>query len=161
VRAWWEGLAARERGLVAIGGALLVLLALYLAVVEPWLERRSALERQLQVLVDEEAWLRAQAPAVRALSAVAPGAGSPGGSPLAVVDATARSAGLGAALRRVRPIEQAVEAELEAAPWPALMRWLAALEGQHRIRVVSLSVDRGSEPGRVNAQLRLEPQGGR
>jgi general secretion pathway protein M len=61
----------------------------------------------------------------------------------------------------VRPLESAVEAELEGAPYTALVGWLAALESLHGLRVVSLSIDRGNEPGRVNAQLRIEPANGR
>jgi general secretion pathway protein M len=107
--------------------------------------------------------MQAQVPAVRAQARVAGAAPAArtSGSPLGVVDVSARSAGLGSALRRVRPLESAVEAELEGAPYTALISWLAALESLHGLRVVSLSIDRGNEPGRVNAQLRIEPANGR
>ncbi len=161
--AWWDGLAARERRIVMLAGLALLLVAAFLFVIEPGLDRRSALHSQLQTLVNEEAWMQAQVPAVRAQAqagAAAPAARSTG-SPLGVVDASARSAGLGSALRRVRPLESAVEAELEGAPYTALVSWLATLESRHGLRVVSLSIDRGNEPGRVNAQLRIEPANGR
>jgi general secretion pathway protein M len=163
MRAWWDGLAARERGIVAIAGGVLLLALLFLFVLEPALERRADLRAQLQQLVNEHAWMEAQAPAVRARAAT-PGAAQvtrPGSSPLGVVDVSARAAGLGPALRRVRPLERGVEAELEGAAYTALLRWLGTLETRHGLRVESLSIDRGSEPGRVNAQLRIEPAAGR
>ena len=161
--AWWDGLAARERRIVILAGLALLLVIAFLFVVEPGLERRSALNSQLQTLVNEQAWMQAQVPAVRAQARVAGAAPAAraSGSPLGVVDVSARAAGLGSALRRVRPLESAVEAELEGAPYTALVGWLATLESRHGLRVVSLSIDRGNEPGRVNAQLRIEPANGR
>ncbi|WP_296759644.1 type II secretion system protein M [Thioalkalivibrio sp.] len=160
---WWDGLATRERRIVMLAGLALLLVIAFLFVVEPALERRSALNSQLQTLVNEQAWMQAQVPAVRAqagAAGAAPAARTTG-SPLGVVDVSARSAGLGSALRRVRPLESAVEAELEGAPYAALVGWLATLESRHGLRVVNLSIDRGNEPGRVNAQLRIEPANGR
>ncbi len=161
--AWWDGLATRERRIVMLAGLALLLVIAFLFVVEPGLERRSALNSQLQTLVNEQAWMQAQEPAVRAQAraAGATPAARTTGSPLGVVDVSARSAGLGSALRRVRPLESAVEAELEGAPYTALVGWLATLESRHGLRVVSLSIDRGNEPGRVNAQLRIESANGR
>lgn len=158
MRAWWEGLAMRERQVVLLAALTLFLAGVFVLVIEPGLERRSALQGQLQKLVDEEAWMQAQAPAVRAriqASGTRP-ATRPGGSPLAVVDVSARAAGLGSALRRVRPLESGVEAELHGASYSALIGWLATLEDRHGLQVVSLSIDLGDEPARVNAQLRIE-----
>jgi general secretion pathway protein M len=164
VREWWEGLAGRERRIVIAALLVAAMAALFLLLVEPALERREALARQLQQLVNEQAWMEAQAPAVRARAQAGPtaaGAPRPGGSPLAVVDTSARAAGLTSALRRVRPQESAVEAELEGAPYTAVMGWLATLESRHGLRITSLGIDRGAEPGRVNVQLRIEPPTGR
>ena len=156
--AWWEGLASRERRIVGATGGLLVLAILFLLVLEPALDRRADLRSQLQQLVNEHAWMEAHAPAVGAHAAV-PGpspAARPGGSPLGVVDVSARAARLGPALRRVRPLETGVEVELEGASWAALMRWLGDIESRHGLRIDSLSIDRGTESGRVNAQVRIE-----
>ena len=163
MRAWWEGLATRERRIVAAAGSVLLLAILFLLVLEPALDRRADLRSQLQQLVNEHAWMEAQAPAVRARAAApdAAPAARPGSSPLGVVDVSARAAGLGPALRRVRPLETGVEAELEGASYTALLRWLGTLESRHGLRVESLSIDRGPEPGRVNAQLRIEAPTGR
>jgi len=161
MRIWWENLAQRERRIVLLSGLVLLLVVGFLFVIEPALERRDALRGQLQNLVNEHAWMEAQAPAVRARAQTgvrgAAAAGRTGGSPMGIVDVSARSAGLGSALRRVRPQESAVEAELEGAPYAELMRWLATLEDRHGLRITTLSIDRGSESGRVNAQLRVEP----
>ena len=159
MRAWWEGLAPRERRIVALAVGILLAAAVFLLALEPALDRRADLRGQLQNLLNEHAWMEAQAPAVRARAAArgtAP-AVQPGSSPLGVVDVSLRAAGLGPALRRVRPLDVGVEAELEGAAYTSLLRWLGTLESRHGLRVVSLSMDRGAEPGRVNAQLRIEP----
>lgn len=157
MRAWWEGLAARERRIVAFAAGIVLLAVAFLFVLEPALERRADLRAQLQQLVNEYAWMEAQAPAVaaRTTSGSTPSART-GTSPLGVVDVSARAAGLGPALRRVRPLETGVEVELEAAPWTALLRWMGTLESRHGLRIETLSLDRGGESGNVNAQLRIE-----
>lgn len=159
---WWEQLAARERRMISLAAAVLAAAFLYLGVLEPIVERRAAAANQLQQLVDEYTWMLAQAPAVGAMAAtVTPAAqGAAVQSPLAIVDQSARSVGLGAALRRVRPQENGVEVELESAVYSTLMRWLATLETQYGLRIESLNLDPGPEPGRVNAQLRIEPTTG-
>lgn len=164
MRDWWETLAPRERGIVLVGGTAAAAAAVFLLLIEPALERREVLSARLQEMVNEHAWVEAQVPAVRARAqAGGPGPSQPargGSSPLAVVDASARSAGLGSALRRVRPLESGVEAELEGAAYAPMMRWLASLETQYGLRVTSLGIDPGPEPGRVNAQLRVvDPAG--
>ncbi|AGA35458.1 General secretion pathway M protein [Thioalkalivibrio nitratireducens DSM 14787] len=162
MKAWWDGLADRERRIVLLAALVGLLAGAFLFVLEPALERRELLADRLQQLVDEHAWMQAQAPAVRARAQTAgPVPTRPGGSPLGIVDVSARSAGLGAALRRVRPLESGVEAELEGAAYPALIRWLATLESGHGLQVISLGIDPGPEPGRVNVQLRVEPMTGR
>ncbi len=161
MNAWWEGLAPRERRITVVALLVASLAALFLFGIEPALERRAALGAQLQTLVNDQAWMETQAPAVRARAQAGagrvPATPSAGSSPLAVVDASARGAGLGSALRRVRPLETSVEAELEDAPYAVLVRWMGTLEARHGLRIASLGIDRGAEPGRVNAQLRIEP----
>jgi general secretion pathway protein M len=82
-----------------------------------------------------------------------------GSSLLGIVDVSARAAGLGAALQRVRPLERAVEVEMEAVRYAELMRWLITLEQGHGVRVANLGLDRTENAGMVNARLRLEPAG--
>ena len=157
--AWWHGLAWREQRLLLAATGVMLVAVLFLGLIEPMLKQRADLQEQLQRLVDEAAWLEAHAALVQAQAGQGglTGSARPQGSAsaLAVVDASARRAGLGSALRRVRPDDQAVEAELEAAAYGSVMRWLAALETEHGLRIVSLSLDPAEESGRVNVLLRV------
>jgi general secretion pathway protein M len=165
MNAWWQELAARERLTLSLGALVLALVVGYLAVLEPALDRRQALAEQARVLEAELDWLKSQVSAVRATStprpALADSRPASQGSLLAVVDASARAAGLGDALRRVRPQGAAVLAELDRAAYDELMRWLATMETTHGLRTVTLTVDRSDTPGSVNAQVRIEPAPGR
>ena len=75
---------------------------------------------------------------------------------MTLVDQTARAAGLGAALKRVTPQgEDRLGAQFDAVEFDKLIPWLRALERDHRIAIVNLSVDRAG-PGRVNARIILQ-----
>ncbi len=82
-----------------------------------------------------------------------------GRSLLTLVDQTARAAGLGAALKRVAPQgEDRLGAQFDAVEFDKLIPWLGALERDHPIAIVNLSVDRAAA-GLVNARVIV--QGGR
>jgi type II secretory pathway component PulM len=99
------------------------------------------------------AWMRSVAPQVQAANA-APAAQGSGESLVVLVDRTARAAGLGSALRGQSPDgEQGQRLRFEAAPFDALLAWLANLEQQFGVRIEVASFDAGSAPGLVNASL--------
>ena len=78
---------------------------------------------------------------------------------LGVVDGSARQAGLGSAMKRVKPDgKSGVRVWFEGVSFDSLVGWLATLSDQ-QVTVRSLSLERPGEPGRVNAQLTLEVAG--
>ena len=80
-----------------------------------------------------------------------------GRSLLTRVDQTARAAGLGAALKQITPQgDDKLNARLDAVEFDKLLLWLSALEHEHRITLINLSVDRAAAPGRVNARVILQ-----
>ncbi|RMD78270.1 MAG: type II secretion system protein M [Gammaproteobacteria bacterium] len=162
-QAWWRGLAPRERLAVGLGGAAAALLLLYGLAWAPLQDRLAELRRRVAAQEEELAWMRQAAAEARRLRAAAPRAAAKG-SLLALVDRTARAAGLGAALARVQPEgEGRVRVRLQDAPFDALARWLGELAAAG-LQVEELAVEREARgrPGRVQARLRLaRPAGGR
>ena len=160
MKAWWEGLSSRERLLVAGGATLTLVLLLYALAWQPF----QASHRRLRQSVVEQ---RAELAAMRQIAQEIKQLGGPNGKPpategrslLTVVDQTARAAGLGAAVKRVTPQgENRLGVQFDAVEFDKLVPWLGALERNHRIAIVNLSVDRAAA-GRVTA--RLVVQGGR
>jgi general secretion pathway protein M len=160
VKAWWESLSNRERLLVAGGAALTLALLIYTLAWQPF----QASSRRLRQSVIEQ---RAELTLVRQMAEEVKRLGDPGSQPppvdgrslLTLVDQTARTAGLGAALKRVTPQgADRLSVQFDAVEFDKLVPWLGALERDHRIAIINLSVDRAAAAGTVNA--RLVVQGG-
>jgi general secretion pathway protein M len=161
MKVWWESLSTRERILVAGGATLTLALLVYALAWQPF----QASSRRLRQSVAEQ---RAELASMRQMAQEIKRLGGSGGTPptvdgrslLTLVDQTARAAGLGAALKRVTPQgENRLGAQLDAVEFDKLIPWLGALERDHRIAIVNLSVDRATATGLVNARVIV--QGGR
>jgi general secretion pathway protein M len=60
-------------------------------------------------------------------------------------------------MKRLAPQgEDKLSVQLEAVEFDQLIPWLGALEREHRIAIVNLSVDRAGASGRVNARVILQ-----
>lgn len=158
MKAWWNSLGARERGLVGGGAVLALFMLSYAFIWEPF----QSSHRRLQQWVAEQradlAWMRQAAQDIQRLSNNAgtqPQAD--GRSLLTRVDQTARTAGLGAALKQITPQgDNKLNIRLDRVEFDKLLSWLDALEHEHRIALTNLSVDRTETPGWVNARVILQ-----
>jgi general secretion pathway protein M len=157
-RARWEALGARERRVasalaVAFGAALFYLL-LWSPVESGLAKARTRLASAQEQLarVQEQAALVAK---VRAAPRVAPLA-----NPATVLGQAAERHGLREQLKRVDAEgTDAVRAQIEGAPFTALMAWLIELQEQTGLRAESATLERHANPGTVNARLLLRAQG--
>jgi general secretion pathway protein M len=157
MKAWWETLSPRERGLVVGGTVLTLALLLYALVWEPFRTSSRRLQQSVAQQRADLAWMRQAAQEIKRLgnAGVAQPAGD-GRSLLTLVDQTARAAGLGTAMKRVAPQgEDKLSAQLDSVEFDKLIPWLGALERDHRIAIVNLSVDRTDTAGLVNARIIL------
>ncbi len=149
-------LQPRERGLVLLAAVLVALTVLWVAAWEPLREARDNAYRQLseqRALLD---WLDRAEPEVRRLrSQDRPEQASDGRSTLALIDQSARAAGLAGSMKRIEPsADGEVRVTFEAAPFPELMGWLSGLVSERPFAVVRVDADR-SEVGRVDASVLL------
>jgi len=70
-----------------------------------------------------------------------------------IVDRVGRQSGLGDALRGTQPSPNGVRVQLEGAPFDTLITWVATLDARYGLALDSITIDRGTRPGLVNANV--------
>jgi general secretion pathway protein M len=154
LRQWLDGLGARERNLVYVAAAVLGVAVVYLAVVLPVTTAATRRASRIEQKSADLQWMQQAAPQLAAASAS--GAASSDEPLVVLVDRTGREAGLGNAIRDQSPAgEHGLRLRLEAAPFDALVAWLASLHQQHGVRIDMATISATGAPGLVNADLTL------
>ena len=154
---WFNGLKPRERILVAAGGAIVVLVALYTLAIAPFYGAVNARAERVAQKEGDLAWMRSVAGEMMSLNASAPAAATPSNESLVVlIDRTARECGLGASLTGQTPNgEHGIRVRLESAEFDKLVVCLATLQQSHAVMIEQATIDRTAKPGFVNASLVL------
>jgi general secretion pathway protein M len=153
---WFMGLEKRERLILAGGGLTLCLVILYVGIVSPYASHRRALKAQVQQQEALLAWMRPAAIRILSLRGTQP-ASLPGGSLLSAVNNSVAGAGLGNALQQAQQASDgSVRAQFTGANFDSLVLWLNTLHKNYGIMPIDMSVTRGSDPGLVNANLKLQ-----
>lgn len=158
IAAWWQGLQPNERRMLALGAPLVALMLGWAFVWHPLAQRRVTLgedeaARRLALAYVERG--AAEVERLRAAGMRSRGDRA-GRSLLALVDATAREAGLGDGLQRVEPMgARSVRLNLSGVRFDALASWLEELAQGYGVEAESLSAERAEGIGRVNASLTL------
>jgi len=148
---WYRSLNERERRVVLLGG-IAALVLLILAVLLPLDRSVASAHSRIARKQGDLAWMRGVAPFLAA--APAPPAGATPRSLVALVDGSAREAGLAGA--RSEPAGQnGLRVRLDKASFDSIVGWLARLSDQHGIRVDSATIDSAGSPGLVNAGIVL------
>ena len=150
---FWDGLAARERGLIVFGLAVLLPIGLYLYIWQPVTEERARLTTRVQQLRVELTQLRADAEEIKRLQSQIP---VRGGNSLEVV---ARQS---AALFGLPDMERSLsargndrlEVNLESVAFDAWLRWLGEL-GLQGVSLATCKIEAMPEPGMVRIKATL------
>jgi general secretion pathway protein M len=152
LRTWYASLQQREQRVVAIGAVILALVILIGGILMPLQSAVSSAAKGTETRREDLAWMRVNAPEVRALGGALPA--ETGEAPVVLVDRVGREAGLASALRGTQPnTTGGVRVQLEAAPFDALVTWLDALDRRYGLAIESITVDRTPAPGMVNASI--------
>lgn len=159
IAGWWKGLAVQERRILVSGALAAGLLLGWAFIWHPLAQRRDDLVREVANGRATLAYVRAGTVEIERRKGTAKRAGGEraGRSLLALADATARSGGLGDALKRIEPAGPAsVKVGFEAVRFDALVAWIEALADDYGIEAVDLSADRAEVTGLVNARVTLQ-----
>lgn len=160
LRAFWAGLSPRDQRVLMLGGLVLGAILIWLMIWEPLREARDAARSRVAAAATDLATMRAAVPQLRALEGSAASAVRDGRSLLALVDATARTSGVGEALLRVEPVAGGqVRVYFESAGFDVLVAWLEELEAQQGVRTGDVGIQRAAGVGRVDARMSLERSG--
>ncbi|MDH5409205.1 MAG: type II secretion system protein M [Gammaproteobacteria bacterium] len=154
IKTWFDGLNPRERKLVLGTGIFLVIFFLHQLVWEPLVGRAAKLEQKVAKQQQDLLWMQQAAQEVSQLSGGSRPASS--GSLLGVIERTARQSKLGDSIRKVQPEgKDGVRVWLDKAPFDDVMHWLDGLQTKQGVSVTNFSVERQSEPGRVNVRISI------
>jgi general secretion pathway protein M len=154
MRAWYSGLAERERRFVNLG-AIGVLILLIVGVVLPLNSKLSVTRQRVETKQVDLAFIQGVLPQ---LAAAGPAGNVATAESLVVlIDSSARESGLGKALTNSQPTpDKGLRIRLDRAPFDAMVAWLARLSQQHGVRVESAEIESAGEAGIVNAGLVLK-----
>ncbi|MEO8408003.1 MAG: type II secretion system protein GspM [Oxalobacteraceae bacterium] len=151
---FWAARNGRERILLLIAGAVVVLGLLYLLLIDPAIQGRARLHKNLPVLRQQAAQLQALAKQAVALPA-APAPDAAGVSK-ARIEALLQKNGLQA--HSVVWSNGFARLQFTQVSFSALLDALQALQQATRLTVVEASVTATPDPGSVNASLTLRAQ---
>ena len=159
MKEWFTSLAPRERAMVSIAAAVVVLALVYAVA---WSPLASSVTRLQQSVEEQQAlkqWMQQSAAEVNQLRGAA-GASDDHRSLLAVVDQTSKQSQLGPAVKRIEPDgQELVRVSLEQASFDDMMSWLGSLQRSFGVSVADVSIDRQAASGRVNARITLKRSG--
>lgn len=152
LRTWYAGLQPREQLVVTWGSVILGLIILIVGILMPLQSVLSSAVKGIEVRREDLAWMRVNAPEVRALGSQLPA--DTGEAPVVLVDRVGREAGLASALRGTQPSATGgVRVQLEAASFDTMIAWLDTLDRRYGLAIESITVDRTPAPGMVNASI--------
>lgn len=155
----WQALAAQERRMLLGGGVLAALLLGWALLWHPLAQRRAELRQQVEQSRRELDFVQRGAAEIERLrtAGTRTRADRQGRSLLALADATARSGGLEAALKRVEPAGNgSVRVSFEVASFDALVDWIDDLSRGYGVEASDFSADRADGVGLVNARVTLQ-----
>ncbi len=154
---WYASLAVRERKLVlwgVIGAAAVVLI---FGILWPLHAAVTGARHRVKQQSDDLVWMRAHALEVRTAAAAMSGAGE---SLVVIIDRSARELGLAEAIKSTTPTNtNGTRVELAAVSFDMLAGWLARLQDQFGVTVVTATVEAAGAAGLVNASLELSRPG--
>lgn len=154
MKAWWAGLAERDRRVLQVGALLVVLMLVWALGWQPLARARASLRAQAIAQAQALEWMRPAARQLADAGGLAHAPSTDARSLLARVDAGAREAGLAGSLVSVEPQgANRVRATLSAADFDVLVRWLQQVSAQG-VLLEQLSVQRAAA-ARVDARVVL------
>ncbi|GKW10792.1 type II secretion system protein M [Pectobacterium punjabense] len=156
LRQRWQAMSPRERQLMVVCAAMLLLCLVYYAIVQPWQLREELWERTISREQQTVNWMQKQAPSIpQENQAQGENSQRETSLPILISQSTQR---YGLSVVRLQPQGNQASVTLAQSDFNSLLRWLSELERQNGVRVVSLDVNAVEQsPGMVDVtRLMLE-----
>ncbi|UYA61283.1 type II secretion system protein M [Pectobacterium colocasium] len=156
LRQRWQAMSQRERQLMVVCAAVLLLCLVYYAIFQPWQLREEQWERTISREQQTVNWMQKQA------SSIPQGNQSQGENsqrdvslPILISQSTKR---YGLTVVRLQPQGNQASVTLAQSDFTSLLRWLGELEQKNGVKVLSLDVNAVEQsPGMVDVtRLMLE-----
>ncbi len=144
---WWGNRTPRERRLLMVLGGTALLVLLIIGIYRPLSEARAEAIADIHTYEVLAAQLRIAGPELARLRSMDRSA-SPG-----IITSSASTFGL--TINRLDPQGDVIRVALQDAAFTQLVQWLVQLETTSTLRISEIRVDRGPNPGIVNAQIAL------
>lgn len=155
MKAWWRGLQDRERRLLLLAATVLLAILYWLLLLQPLEAARARAEVAVASLQQANAEASTQVAAILAARGAA--MPRPVRSLFALIDSSARDAGLMNAQTRIEPLaENRVRVTMDGVDFDLLAAWLEGLDRSEGVDISEWSVDRALAPGVVNAAMTLQ-----
>jgi general secretion pathway protein M len=145
--AWYAGLQEREQRALIIGGVTVAVMILLFGLLLPLQGALSSLNRKNATKREDLAWMQLHQQEIS--TAVLPP--DTGEAPMVVVDRTAGEFGLKDS--GTAPAGNGARVHFDAAPFDAMVPWLAKLDENYGLAIESITLDRTAQPGLVNASI--------
>lgn len=144
MKEWWYTLGARERLMVLIGTAALILILIWALVLDPINSKLKTLRAQVPIKEQTVSWMNTQAQSVAPLVAKAQRERGDTSIPLlTIIEQTAAQAQMRDSIKRIQPGEDNdVQVWLSDAYFDPWIQWVEVLK-KKGIEVSSLTVNRG------------------
>ncbi|MBN3263189.1 type II secretion system protein GspM [Pectobacterium brasiliense] len=156
LRQRWQTMSQRERQLMVVCAAVLLLCLVYYAVFQPWQMREDLWERTISREQQTVSWMQKQAPSIpQGNQAQGDNSQRDVSLPILISQSTKR---YGLSVVRLQPQGSQASVTLGQSDFTSLLRWLSELERQNGVRVMSLDVNAVEQnPGMVDVtRLMLE-----
>lgn len=156
----FSALQARERLIIVVGGALVVLVAIYSLGLAPLYKAVNDRSASVTKKQDDLAWMQSVVAQLQSLGAAQP-VNNSAESLVVVIANTASRGNVANALTGQTPNgPNSVRVRLEGVNFDALVGWLGALQQEYGIRVDAADINRAGQAGQVNTSLTLARSGG-
>ena len=157
LKKYWSGLQPRERSILGLGAALLIVMLLYMFIWEPWHQAITKYRENLpQKRVDLQ-WMKAQGDLASRLKGIKKPEGRETGEPLlTVVEKTAQQAGLRTNIKQMTPGDNPGEVKvwLSQVNFDKWLLWAENIKNSEAIEVKSADIQQ-LDPGKVEVRATL------
>ena len=158
---FWRNISERERFALVVGASFVVLALIYALIVHPLQVNYARYGKEIRKKEQLLVWMRESAREVQKLAASGKSVAAVGtGSPLALVDRTARRFSLASGLKRVEPVDNnGVKVWLEGVLFADVISWARVLETKYAVEIDAVSFDTPQDAGIVNARITFRRRG--